>query len=75
MSGALYFVQQCPTCGRQLEVRVMYLGRNVVCRHCRGTFLASDPDNEPAAHDSGEEVLLRANELLESAEAMKRRPR
>lgn len=75
MSGALYFVQQCPTCGRQLEVRVMYLGKSVVCRHCRGTFLASDPDNLPLAHDSGEAVLLRANELLESVDAMKRRAR
>lgn len=75
MSGALYFVQQCPTCGRQLEVRVMYLGRSVVCRHCRGTFLATDRDNEPAPHDSSEAVLLRANELLASVEEMRRRPR
>lgn len=75
MSRALYFVQQCPTCGRQLEVRVTYLGRNVVCRHCRGTFLASEADNAPPPHDSSESVMLRANELLESAEAMQHRPR
>lgn len=74
MSGALFFVQQCPTCGRQIEVRVMYLGRNVVCRHCRGAFLASDADSS-TPHDSSEAVLLRVDELLASAEQMKRRPR
>lgn len=75
MSRSLYYVQQCPTCGRQLEVRVTYLGRNVVCRHCRGAFTASEPDSAPPAHDSSESILLRANELLESAETMKRPPR
>ena len=29
MSKATYFVQECPTCGRDLEIRVEYLGKRV----------------------------------------------
>ena len=43
MASPLYFVQECPTCGRNLQVRVVYLGKNVVCQHCQGKFLACDP--------------------------------
>ena len=34
MAGVTYFVQECPTCGRRLQVRVIYLGKRVACRHC-----------------------------------------
>ena len=44
MSSATYFVQECPTCGRRLQVRVEYLGKSLVCVHCRGAFQAADPD-------------------------------
>ena len=27
MPGGTYFVQECPTCGRSLQVRVEYLGK------------------------------------------------
>jgi hypothetical protein len=26
MAGVTYFIQECPTCGRRLQVRVIYLG-------------------------------------------------
>ena len=62
MSGATYFVQDCPTCGRRLEVRVEYLGRTVKCRHCNGRFEATDrPCKFPAADSR---LLDRVNELL-----------
>ena len=43
MSNATYFVQECPTCGRRLQIRVEYLGRRVVCQHCQGALIAADP--------------------------------
>ena len=73
MSGATYYMQECPTCGRQLQVRVAYLGRTVMCQHCRGRFLASDnADGAADASSSGIALLRRADELIASADAMKR---
>jgi hypothetical protein len=65
MSRSTYFVQECPTCGRSLQVCVEYLGRQVVCQHCHGRFEASDPTNTaPRASQSGIDLLRRADELL-----------
>ena len=69
MSGSTYFIQECPTCGRSLQVRVQFLGRIVQCRHCHGDFEACDPssaDYPPAS--SGLELLRRAERLLDSVE-------
>lgn len=49
MPNVTYFVQDCPTCGRKLNVRVEYLGRKVVCQHCQGAFVAWDPEGAPPA--------------------------
>ena len=76
MSRATFFVQECPTCGRRLQVRVVHLGKTLECQHCRGTFEASDADNEPQLlHDSGIDLIIRADELLATADQMKNRPR
>jgi hypothetical protein len=75
MSKATYFVQECPTCGRALQIRVEYLGRQVVCQHCHGQFEACDPAS--AAYPptkSGIYMLKRADELLESMEGERQRP-
>ena len=64
MSNAMYFVQECPTCGRRLQIRVEYLGKKVVCQHCRGRLLASDPASNRYA-SSGSTLMRRAQELLE----------
>jgi hypothetical protein len=70
MANPLYFVQECPTCGRNLQVRVVYLGKNVVCQHCQGNFLACDPaSGSSVSTDSGSGLLKRADELLESMSA------
>ena len=45
MSHPIYYVQECPTCGRRLQIRVEYLGRQVVCPHCQAQLTAADPDN------------------------------
>jgi len=71
--SSIYFDQECPTCGRRLQVRVEYLGRTVICRHCRGEFEACDPSS-PAypPSESGIRLMQRAEELLASAETDRR---
>lgn len=63
MSSPSYFVQACPTCGRILHVQVNFLGKTVVCAHCKGDFVATDSSNrldiEPASC-----LMSRADELL-----------
>ncbi len=69
MRKATYFVQTCPVCGRRLQIRVEYLGKKVVCQHCRGELVASDPTTVRCDHpQSAPTSLQRANELLESIE-------
>ena len=66
MSRSTYFVQECPTCGRSLQVRVEYLGRQVVCQHCNRPFEACDPagaGGTPAMRTP--DLLRRADQLLE----------
>jgi DNA-directed RNA polymerase subunit RPC12/RpoP len=68
MAGATYYVQECPTCGRNLQVRVEYLGKRVACQHCRARFEACDPSS--AAYpptESSLSLLARADELIEAA--------
>ena len=68
MSRSTYFVQECPTCGRSLQVHVEYLGRQVVCQHCHRRFEAYDPScAAPATSHSGIDLLRRADELLDTA--------
>ena len=66
--AATYYVQECPTCGRNLQVRVEYLGKRVVCQHCKAKFEACDPSS--AAYppmESSLSLLARADQLIESA--------
>jgi DNA-directed RNA polymerase subunit RPC12/RpoP len=64
MSNSIYFVQECPTCGRSLQIRVEYLGRRLVCEHCHGRFVARDPASAPL--DASDDLLRRADALLQS---------
>jgi DNA-directed RNA polymerase subunit RPC12/RpoP len=68
MAGATYYVQECPTCGRNLQIRVEYLGKRVACQHCSARFEACDPSS--AAYpptESSLSLLARADELIEAA--------
>lgn len=66
MLSSTYFVQGCPTCGRRLHIRVQYLGKSVVCQHCRARFVACDPaSNRYGTSDST--LMRRAEQLLEDA--------
>ena len=74
MSGATYFVQECPTCGRQLEVRLEYLGRTLQCQPCHGQFETDSHSRHGVAIANPESSLLdRAEQLLSSTAAS--RPR
>ncbi len=73
MPNSTYFVQECPTCGRRLNIRVEYLGRRVVCQHCSGQFVALDASNGGSLSSSS--LLKRAEELLESAARQSERVR
>jgi DNA-directed RNA polymerase subunit RPC12/RpoP len=76
MSNGTYFVQECPTCGRRLHIRVEYLGRSVVCQHCRGRLMACDPASRRLSEASAAEALLRrAEELLRHASECETRSR
>jgi len=76
MARPTYFVQDCPTCGRHLQVRVEYLGKSLICRHCRGTFQALDPSSGSAPQvGSSHPLVQRADELLDSVSDLRRWPR
>ncbi len=68
MPNPTYFVQECPTCGRRLQIRVEYLGKKVVCQHCRGKLTAADPAMRLDCPEAIDSLLRRADELLASAD-------
>jgi DNA-directed RNA polymerase subunit RPC12/RpoP len=70
ISRKTYFHQECATCGRTLQVRVEYLGRQIACQHCGAQFEACDPASAlyPSSK-SAMAVLRRAEELLDAAES------
>ena len=72
MCASTYFLQECPTCGRSLEIRVEYLGKRLVCQHCRGELLATGPRESVAQTEEPSSALLRrVDELLTEAEERK----
>ncbi len=75
MSRATFFLRECPTCGRRLQIRVEYLGRMVRCKHCEALFEADDPSHPTPSVEPSESLLDRANHLLETYEATRNRPR
>jgi hypothetical protein len=64
MSNPTYFVQECPTCGRTLQIRVEYLGKKLVCQHCHGALIAADPSMRSGTGETRKTLLRRADELL-----------
>jgi len=41
----------------------------IQCRHCRGTFVACDPETDPSSADSRLALLQRVDELLAAEKA------
>ena len=67
MPSSVYFVQNCPACGRSLQVKIAYLGKGIECQHCKAEFVASQQDECVKASESGLALLDRADELLKAA--------
>jgi hypothetical protein len=68
MPNPTYFIHECPICGRQLQVRVEYLGARVACPHCRGDFnLATHRERKMTAAPAIS-LLERAEHLLASVD-------
>lgn len=61
------FRQNCPVCGRALQVSVMLLGRRVYCQHCGGGFTALDESMRPRATGGGSMPLEAVDRLLARA--------
>ncbi len=70
MSRNVYYNQQCPVCGRMLQITVQLLGRRVYCQHCGGGFMALDEHVSPSYGGAIKSTADRADELLERAAAM-----
>jgi len=66
MALATFFLQECPTCGRRLQVRVNLLGRNVCCPHCEAEFVSS-LNSEPG--NSDRDLMTRVENLLEESDS------
>jgi len=64
MPHLVVYHQQCPVCGRQLEIGVKLLGHRVYCQHCGGGFIAH---HEAAGEAGGPSVADKAAELIERA--------
>ena len=63
MTQTTFFVKECPTCGRNLQVRIEYLGRDMMCNHCGGDFVANEGLQKPKA-EAGDAMIARIDELL-----------
>jgi hypothetical protein len=58
------FETECSTCGRKLQIRVVYLGKRVTCPQCHSEFVAYDPLLSPRAAMPQLSLLERADQLL-----------
>jgi hypothetical protein len=66
MPGSPFFVQPCPSCGRQAKIDVNYLGLQVVCQHCDHSFIAKDSAlNAPASSDPINYWIRIADQVLD----------
>ncbi len=71
MASASIFLQQCPVCGRHLQIRIRYLGKSVTCQHCQGQFVARDEEQAGWSKRLGApDLLQRADQLIESADEL-----
>ncbi len=57
-----HIVEECPVCGRPVEIRCEYLGRRVVCQHCGGGFVVTEEGAQAP------EWMAKCGRLMEAAE-------
>jgi len=75
MSRATFFLRECPTCGRRLQIRIRYLGRTVRCTHCNSSFTAYDPMLGAPPSDPQSDLMQRADQLLSQQESLRTHPK
>lgn len=66
MASGMQFVRPCPTCGRNLEIRLELLGREVQCRHCSAEFVASQRCETPWIDAAADRALAKAQRYIAS---------
>ncbi|MCA9129092.1 MAG: hypothetical protein KDB22_18520 [Planctomycetales bacterium] len=66
MASGTFFVRACPTCGRNLEIRVELLGREVECVHCGAEFNSNDDSRSKNDDMKIEQILARAQQYVDS---------
>jgi hypothetical protein len=57
------FTRPCNACGRNLEIPVVLIGKEVACSHCGSHFVAFLP-NKSGGNDDQEELDARIDRLL-----------
>lgn len=69
-----YFLSECPTCARKLEIRVELLGKLVQCQQCGAVHEANDGSSRVRDRDASErrieQALARAKEYIASIESL-----
>lgn len=66
MGIGTYFLSECPTCARKLEIRVELLGKQVACQCCGAVHVASDVVERSVNDQRIEQVLARAKAYMAS---------
>ncbi len=69
MAIGTYFLSECPTCGRKLEIRVELLGKRVECKSCGAIHIASDVVERSVNDERIEQVLARARAYVASVDS------
>lgn len=70
MSRYAVFIQECPICGRPLEIRREHHGEKLACPHCGGRFTAVDATRHPLdIWNQNNSLLHKADQLLEHCAA------
>ena len=69
MMQTTFFVKECPTCGRKLQVRIEYLGREMMCNHCGGDFVADDNSDKTESTTTNATIITRIDDLLSDESA------
>ncbi len=69
MASGTYFLSECPTCARKLEIRVELLGKQVACQTCGAIHVASDVVERSVNDQRIEQVLARAKAYMASVDS------
>ncbi len=69
MANGTYFLSECPTCARKLEIRVELLGKRVACQSCGAIHVASDVVERSVNDLRIEQVLARAKAYMASVDS------